>query len=114
MSGTAGGGTVGEATPGSGPGLSLSESELCPDELLAEQEAAFARDIARLHAREGEFVVTDCPACDSADGHPAFRKYEFAFQECNACRTIYMSPRPSEAVMADYYSNSENYAIWAT
>ena len=24
-----------------------------------------------------------------------------------------MAPRPSEAVMADYYAHSENYAYWA-
>src|SRR4030095_11612666 len=114
MSGVAGGrGTVGEVASRAGLGAKLSESELCPVELLAEQEAAFARDIARLHAREGEFVVTDCPDCDSADSRPAFRKYGFAFQQCNSCQTIYMSPRPPEAVMADYYANSENYAISA-
>ena len=41
-------------------GERLSEKELCPEELLAGQEAAFARDIARLHARKEEFVVVHC------------------------------------------------------
>lgn len=97
-----------------GPGERLSESELCPDHLLAEQEAAFARDIARLHARASEFVAVECPACGSAERRCTFRKYGFDFQECLACATIYMSPRPSEGVMANYYANSENYAIWAS
>src|SRR5947209_4847539 len=44
-------------------GAPLSEKELCPEELLAGQEAAYARDIARLQARRGEFVAVDCPAC---------------------------------------------------
>src|SRR4029453_3420229 len=100
MSSTAGSGTVGEATPGPDPGARLSESELCPDELLAEQEAAFARDIGGLHAREGEFVPTNCPACDAAGGRAAFHKYGFAFLQCNACQTIYMSPPPPQAVRA--------------
>ena len=97
----------------SGIGERLSEHELCPDDLLSEQEAAFARDIARLHKRRGEFVAVACPACSSQDAAPAFEKYSFSFVRCTACRTIYMSPRPSERVMADYYSNSENYAYWA-
>src|SRR5215472_16244078 len=42
-----------------------------------------------------------------------FAKFGFSFQRCPACRTIYMSPRPSQAAMADYYANSENYAYWA-
>ena len=91
----------------------LSESELCPDELLAEQEAAFARDIARLQQRSNEFVRVACPACGAKNARQAFSKYGFEFKECGACATLYMSPRPSESVMADYYANSENYAIWA-
>jgi SAM-dependent methyltransferase len=90
----------------------LSEHELCPDELLAGQEAAFARDIARLHAR-GDTVRVTCPACNADRPDHAFDKYGFAFQRCRDCRTIYMSPRPSEGAMADYYANSENYAYWA-
>lgn len=94
-------------------GEQLSEKELCPDDLLAGQEAAFARDIARLHLRIGEFVATPCPACSGKASAPAFEKFGFAFRSCAACATIYMSPRPSPAVMSDYYSNSENYAYWA-
>lgn len=94
-------------------GEPLSEHELCPDDLLSEQEAAFARDIERMLARRNEFVELPCPACDSSAALPAFSKYGFHFKKCSGCETIYMSPRPSEAVMADYYANSENYAYWA-
>lgn len=97
----------------SGLGERLSESELCPNELLGEQERAFARDIARLQARRGEFVAVACPACNAASGAPAFEKFGFTYLRCPACRTLYMSPRPSERVMADYYASSENYAYWA-
>lgn len=93
--------------------LPLSERELCPDELLAGQEAALARDIARLHARSTEFVAVDCPACASDEARPAFEKDGFRFLTCGTCGTIYMSPRPSAALMADYYASSENYAYWA-
>lgn len=94
-------------------GEPLSEGELCPDELLAGQEAAFARDIERLHRRIKEFIDMPCPACDSRAHVPAFEKYGFTFRACTQCRTIYMSPRPSPTVMADYYANSENYAYFA-
>lgn len=91
----------------------LSERELCPDVLLAEQEAALARDIARLLARQQEFIDVPCPACGSVRHDAAFGKYGFAFRACRDCATLYMSPRPSPAVMADYYADSENYAFWA-
>lgn len=94
-------------------GQRLSEKELCPEDMLAGQEAAFARDIERLHKRHDEFVEVSCPACAADDSTAAFEKYGFSFRSCKACRTIYMSPRPSPAVMADYYANSENYAYFA-
>jgi 2-polyprenyl-3-methyl-5-hydroxy-6-metoxy-1,4-benzoquinol methylase len=94
-------------------GERLSEHELCPDDLLSDQEAAFARDVARLHARRAEFVAVPCPACGSEAAAPAFEKFGFAYLRCDACATLYMSPRPSEHVMSDYYAASENYAYWA-
>lgn len=91
----------------------LRENEIRPAELISEQEAAFARDVARLHQRSAEFIQVDCPACGSAQSKKAFEKYGFTFARCGSCATLYMSPRPSEQVMADYYRNSENYAYWA-
>jgi len=93
--------------------IPLSEKELCPDNLLLEQEAAFARDIERMHKRSNEYLDVNCPACDKDKAEPIFNKYGFHFVSCSECETIYMTPRPSEAVMTDYYSNSENYAYWA-
>ena len=91
----------------------LSESELCPDHLLRGQEEAFACDIERLKARRAEFVVVPCPACGENDSTPAFEKFTFQYVSCRRCDTLYMSPRPSPRVMADYYSDSENYRYWA-
>jgi 2-polyprenyl-3-methyl-5-hydroxy-6-metoxy-1,4-benzoquinol methylase len=91
----------------------LSEKELCPEDLLAGQEAAFARDIARLQARRAEFVAVVCPCCAGADARPAFSKFGFEFARCFDCGTIYMTPRPSPPLMAAYYASSENYAYWA-
>jgi SAM-dependent methyltransferase len=95
-------------------GEPLSEKELCPEDLLAGQEAAFARDIARLHADPRRHVAVLCPACEAErPSEPAFEKYGFAFRRCAECATIYMSPRPSADLLAEYYARSENYAYWA-
>jgi len=93
--------------------IQLSEHELCPDDLLAGQEAAFQRDIARLCARAAEFLMVSCPACGSEQRTPAFEKYDFCYDRCTCCHTLYMNPRPSPQVMEDYYRHSENYAYWA-
>ena len=94
-------------------GEQLSEKELWPDELLAAQEAAYASDIERMQRRVNEFKEVACPACGSQTYQPAFEKFGFTFRTCEDCETLYMSPRPSPAVMADYYTHSENYAYWA-
>jgi 2-polyprenyl-3-methyl-5-hydroxy-6-metoxy-1,4-benzoquinol methylase len=94
-------------------GPPLSEQELCPVELLDAQEAALQRDIERLHARVAEFVLVPCPACAATTSRPRFQKFGFQFVMCRRCDTIYMNPRPSPPVMADYYAKSENYAYWA-
>lgn len=95
------------------PQTTLSEAELCPPELLEGQEAAFARDVARLIARRDQFVHVPCPACGLRDAEPAMAKWGFTWVACAGCETRYMTPRPSETVMAGYYANSENYAYWA-
>lgn len=91
----------------------LSESELCPPELLRGQEEAFARDVERLQARSGEFVAVACPACGGDDADPVLEKWGFRYLGCRICGTKYMSPRPSPEVMGAYYAASENYRYWA-
>jgi SAM-dependent methyltransferase len=91
----------------------LCEQELCPDSLLRGQEEAFARDIACLQARTAEFVAVPCPACAADESQFTFAKHTFRYVTCRHCGTLYMSPRPSPAVMASYYSSSENYRYWA-
>ena len=92
--------------------IPLSLAEIRGDEYKDLQVKAYKNDIKRLHARLGEFVHANCPACGADDATFRFEKYRCRFLACRSCATLYMSPRPSPAVMNDYYSNSENYAIW--
>lgn len=94
-------------------GDQISEKELCPENLLSLQEQAFARDIKRLLIKKELFVEVTCPACGEIESKECFSKEGFHYKSCNFCNTIFMSPRPSEEVMTDYYKNSENYAFWA-
>ena len=94
------------------PTASLSLAEIRSDQYKDLQVAAYQRDIERLHTHLAEFVHVPCPACGTDDAVHRFDKYRCRFVECRDCATLYMSPRPSPAVMNDYYSNSENYAVW--
>ena len=94
-------------------GAPLSVEDLCPSDLLEAWEAAFLRDVKRLNAARDRIVAVDCPACESAAHEHAFEKYGFNYARCRGCGTLFMTPRPSESLMADYYANSENYAFWS-
>ena len=94
--------------------MTLRADEIRPHEHLAAQEAAFARDVARLRERAAEFVSVACPACGADEPGPGLAKDGFTWPRCGRCATLYMSPRPTPAVMDEYYATSENYRVWAT
>lgn len=90
----------------------FTENDIRPDALKDEQKARFARDIARLLSHRATFVAVPCPACGDARHSPAFEKYSLSYVTCDACATLYISPRPPPPALEDYYANSENYAYW--
>ena len=91
---------------------SLSLDEIRSDEFKVLQDQAYSKDLERLHKRLNEFVTVSCPACGGHTANYRFEKYKCKFVECSACSTLYMSPRPTPSIIDEYYSNSENYAIW--
>lgn len=95
------------------PAGRLRESEIRPADLMARQAAYFEADVARLRVRAEEFVEVRCPACGSGDRFPRFEKSGFSYVTCEACGTLYLTPRPTPAVLHDYYRTSDNYRFWA-
>ncbi len=90
----------------------LSESEIRPDALVKKQAELFSADIARLATRKADFVIVPCPACGSECPIVEFTKHAFDYQRCRACDTLYLSPRPTPEILANYYQTSENYVYW--
>ena len=86
----------------------LSESELCPPGLLAAQEAAYERDCARLRERARLSPVA-CPACGRDQPGQGIAKDGFTWATCPGCSTLYMTPRPSPADLAEHYASSLNH-----
>jgi 2-polyprenyl-3-methyl-5-hydroxy-6-metoxy-1,4-benzoquinol methylase len=90
----------------------LTEAEIRPDDLFAESLRTHRADVERLVAKRDSFVEVACPACGTADGRQRWRKDQVDFLECPSCRTVYVSPRPSPAVLDEHYRTSENYKYW--
>jgi 2-polyprenyl-3-methyl-5-hydroxy-6-metoxy-1,4-benzoquinol methylase/ribosomal protein S27E len=92
---------------------SLTEDQIRPAELMAEQRRLYARDVERLMAKSREFVEVSCPACGTDGGNTHLRKYGLRFIRCSICSTVYVSPRPTPENLAHYYETSENYTFWS-
>lgn len=91
----------------------LSVAEIRAPQFRALQQQAYANDLARLHQRLNDFVPVACPACGQTQARRAFEKCRCQFVACTDCQTLYMSPRPTPEIMDEYYSQSDNYRIWA-
>ena len=90
----------------------LMEGEIRPDQLKQGQQERFAADVRRLLAQKDAFVTVPCPACGSGDARPAFQKHELSYVTCQGCATLYICPRPTPAILREYYASSENYVYW--
>ena len=58
-----------------------------------------------------QFIEIHCPACGS-EGTFSFAKYGFAHKICPKCRTLYCSPRPTDALISLYYSSFRAPELW--
>jgi len=90
----------------------LREEEIRPHDLLSGQAERYQADIRWLLDRRRQFVSVTCPACGSGRAERAFQKYELDYVRCTPCETLYVTPRPSPALLKSYYLRSENYAYW--
>lgn len=91
----------------------MKVADIKPDALRAGQQAAMRQDIDWLAARRDRFEVVPCPACESGRRQPLYDKNGVPHVCCLDCGTQYASPRPGEALLAEFYATSANYAYWA-
>jgi 2-polyprenyl-3-methyl-5-hydroxy-6-metoxy-1,4-benzoquinol methylase len=90
----------------------MRECDIRPPNLTAELNRVTQEDVRRLLQYRDGFVAVDCPACGSSTGSLQFEKAGFDFQECNDCGTLFISPRPTAKMLAEYYATSESMKFW--
>ena len=90
----------------------LHEEDIRPAELMQRKAAALEADKQFLRERRAGFIDVHCPACDDATSHPWAEKEDVRYRECSRCGTLFTSPRPTEAILAEFYAKSKNYAFW--
>ena len=88
------------------------EREIKPQALLDEYRRLLAREVQARLVTPNQLTPTACPGCCSDRGSAAFVKAGLTYVRCGECTSVYVSPRPSDAVLADFYRNSEAARFW--
>lgn len=92
----------------------MREDDIRPKPLLDEFFRKLKVDADRLAQRRAEFVPVDCPMCGSGRPAHAFDKDGFPYAQCSECKSLFGSPRPTAAALADYAAHSEAVEFWST
>ncbi|TAK90638.1 MAG: class I SAM-dependent methyltransferase [Burkholderiaceae bacterium] len=90
----------------------MKEEEIRPRDVFDEylRLAALDADLYFAHTVRQNFL---CPACGEQGAH-SFDKHGFSYQECPACHTLFVSPRPPAEAFYRYYQESDSARFFAT
>lgn len=58
------------------------------------------------------FVEIDCPCCLKNNADVVFYKYGYTHKKCKECDTLFVSPRPTQEMLFEYYSFYESPNSW--
>jgi SAM-dependent methyltransferase len=91
----------------------MKEFEIRPQQLFEEYLEISTNDIGIFFSEHEKFVDIPCPACKSELSNHAFDKHSFQYRQCDQCDTLFVSPRPTNEMIDDFYINSESSKFWA-
>lgn len=90
---------------------SLDDHDIRPVNLMKKCMELYDNDLSLFN--HSDFITVNCPACDSEQKSSLFIKKKFCFVICDECSTVYVSPRPSENSLNNFYSSSKFIEFWA-
>jgi len=91
----------------------MNEIEIRPQKLFNEYLEISRKDVERFFSKKELFVEVSCPACKSNRTQFAFEKHTFSYRTCKECLTLFVSPRPTEEMIEDFYRESASSRFWA-
>lgn len=92
----------------------MKENDIRPPALFARYLELSRQDNERFFSDHSAFVEVPCPACGSIDVTPSFDKQGFTYCECSACKSLYMTPRPTDAHLDAFMAKAESVKFWST
>ncbi len=88
------------------------QSDFKPADLLKQYMQMLSTDVFRYLVDGQKLVETSCPACASASSVKTFERYRLTYRQCQACDTLYISPRPSDEQIHQFYLNAPSCKFW--
>jgi len=88
------------------------EIDLKPADLLKRYAQLTEKDVKALLIKTGGLKSCLCPGCQSKKIASSFKKFGLRYVECANCRTLYISPRPNDKKLNQYYNSSKSRAYW--
>ncbi len=90
----------------------MKEKDIRPDNLVCENDKLLAEDLKKIRKHKSEFVIISCPACESGNWKVLFEKDGFQFVCCAECETVFVNPRPTSKMLAEYYMTAKSIKHW--
>ena len=90
----------------------LTEEQIRPKKLKKINEDKNRIDLNFLLKRKKRFVKVSCPACQSKKYKNYLKKNHLSYLICIKCKTFYVSPRPSEKLLEEFYKQSKVYKFF--
>lgn len=91
----------------------MKENDIRPADLIAELERLHREDLKEFFSDQSQFEKVSCPACNSNRYYDKFQKSGFNLCLCEACKTLFVNPRPSPDALFKFYNESKSIAYWS-
>ena len=92
--------------------MNFKEKNIRPEKLIKKADHFVNLDAKYLYSKKPLFVQVNCPACNYKKKDFLFKKKKFSYFICCKCKTYYVSPRPNEKTLNQFYKNSKLYEFW--
>ncbi|PIX11946.1 class I SAM-dependent methyltransferase [Candidatus Falkowbacteria bacterium CG_4_8_14_3_um_filter_36_11] len=90
----------------------MKEENIRPAKLMERVDVLQVEDRKKLLKKKKGFIKIACPACQSKKHKTLFKKDGFIFVSCESCETVFVNPRPSFFMLAEYYEKAKSWKYW--
>jgi len=90
----------------------FQEPEIKPKASLDQYCKLMDREVSLTLASPERLISRECPGCHSQQRRPAFDKSGLSYVECAHCKSVYVSPCPSDDALTAFYRDSAAATFW--